>query len=181
MRPVFFADPANAALRKEDQAFLLGGDLLVIPKWAKNPAIPAGFNQSISLVGEDTVGDKYQCDLKIRDGAIVPLTKVIQNTTEFDHNDVTLMVRLNADGKAEGVLYEDANDGFGYHDGAFRLTRFTAERKDDRIVITQQITDGKMEPLDRNIAIEIILDDSVSRYTVKSTEKMTIKTTGNAG
>ncbi|MGA1529118.1 MAG: TIM-barrel domain-containing protein [Kiritimatiellia bacterium] len=181
MRPVFFADPANAALRKEDQAFLLGGDLLVIPKWAKNPAIPAGFNQSISLVGEDTVGDKYQCDLKIRDGAIVPLTKVMQSTAEFDHNDVTLMVRLDQNGKAEGKLYEDKNDGFGYHDGAFRPTRFTAERKHDRIVITQQITDGKMEPLDRNIAIEIILGDSVSRYTLKSTEKMTIKTTGNAG
>ncbi len=42
----------------------------------------------------------------------------------------------------------------------------------------KEIADGLRE---RKIPIEIILDDSVSRYTLKSTEKMTIKTTGNAG
>ncbi len=35
MAPVFFADPKDESLRAEEQAFMLGTDLLIIPAFAK--------------------------------------------------------------------------------------------------------------------------------------------------
>ena len=43
MAPVFFADPKDQALRSEEQAFMLGTDILVIPAFAKNPSLPKGI------------------------------------------------------------------------------------------------------------------------------------------
>ena len=173
MRPVFFAEPSNPALRKEDQVFLLGKDLLIIPKWAKNPNLPQGFTQIVSFVGEDTIGDKYQCDVKIRDGAIVPLTKVMQNITEYDHKDLSLMIRLNKKGKAEGVLYEDANDGFNYRKGEFRKSTFTAQKQGNKLFITRKVK-GKFKIGKRNIKIEVITDKGVIKKTVKESKRMII-------
>ena len=135
MRPLFFADPADAALRSEDQAFLLGNDLLVIPKWAVDPALPRGYSRLISLVGEASATDHFQCDLRIRDGAIIPLTKVIQSTVEYDHDDVTLLVSLDDAGEAAGWLYEDNHDGFGYRTGDYRLTRYVARQVDGQLKV----------------------------------------------
>ena len=41
MRPVFFADPKDAVLRAEDQAFPAGGDLLVVPAGRERPEAAA--------------------------------------------------------------------------------------------------------------------------------------------
>ena len=40
MKPVFFADPKDLSLRSEEQAFLLGENLLVVPRWASNVDLP---------------------------------------------------------------------------------------------------------------------------------------------
>lgn len=81
MQPAFFADPRDTRLRGEEQAFLLGGDLLVVPAWAKQPALPGGIWREVSLIDDDRQ-DAYQVGLKLRGGAIIPLGKVVQNTTE---------------------------------------------------------------------------------------------------
>ena len=39
MEPVFFADPKDLRLRSEQQAFLLGDNVLVIPAFAENPVL----------------------------------------------------------------------------------------------------------------------------------------------
>ena len=78
MAPVFLADPKDPSLRSEEQAFLIGTDLLVVPAFANNPSLPSNFNQRLSLVKSDTKG-KYQADLLVRDGSIIPAGKVIQN------------------------------------------------------------------------------------------------------
>lgn len=172
MRPVFFADPSNKKLRKEQQAFLLGADLLVIPKWAKKVRIPKGFTQSVSLVGEDTVSDPYQCDLRIRDGAIIPLTRVIQNTTEFDHSSLTLLVRLDKKGKAEGMLYEDDNDGFGYLNGKYRLIKYSAKLKNHSLVITRSRISGELSYKNRVVDIQIINNYQVINKTADDADKI---------
>ncbi len=121
MRPVFFADYKDTKLRKEQQAFLLGGDLLVIPKWADSPVLPAGKWRTVSIVGEDSKNDKYQPEVKIRPGAIVPLGDIIQNTTEFSIHNLTLFVSLDNLNKASGKMYLDAGDGFGYKKGDYAI------------------------------------------------------------
>ena len=60
MRPVFFADPTDLSLRREDRAFMLGPDLAVVPQWASEPALPKGDWREITLVGENTAEDTHQ-------------------------------------------------------------------------------------------------------------------------
>ena len=49
MRPVFFADPKDLSLRAEEEAFLIGDNLLIIPAYAKQPALPKGIWKELSL------------------------------------------------------------------------------------------------------------------------------------
>jgi len=75
VRPVFFADAVDPGLRREDVAFLLGADLLVVPNVFENretaptPNLPGSIWRTISLVGENscvtsppgvTVGDQHR-------------------------------------------------------------------------------------------------------------------------
>lgn len=172
MRPAFFADPRDASLREEDEAFLLGKDLLIIPKWAEGTSLPKGYAHSVSLVGEDAGGDPYQCDIRIRSGSIVPLTKVMQSTTEFDHKDLTLMICLDEKGEAEGQLYEDANDGFGYQKGEFRFTTFKAKQSGDGLIITQS-NEGNFATGQRDIKVEWITGQGVKKSRTKESKRMT--------
>ena len=57
MRLVFFADSKDTTLRKEDQVFVIGNDVLVIPKWAVNPVLPAGIWRTASIAGENNTKD----------------------------------------------------------------------------------------------------------------------------
>jgi len=99
MRPVFFADPKDTLLRAEEQAFLIGENLLVVPEWAQNPALPKGIWRNLSLIpGDDK--DSYQAKLKIRGGAIIPTGKIIQNTNEKSLDPLTLLVCLDEKGEA---------------------------------------------------------------------------------
>lgn len=65
MRPVFFSDPKDLSLRAEEEAFLVGDNLLIIPAFANQPALPKGIWKELSLVEGDQ-NDKYQAKMKIR-------------------------------------------------------------------------------------------------------------------
>ena len=45
MAPVFFADPKDESLRAEEQAFMLGTDLLIIPAFARILLYPKEFGK----------------------------------------------------------------------------------------------------------------------------------------
>ena len=134
MQPVFFADPADLSLRMEDQAFLLGRDLLVIPAWAQNTQLPGGIWREISLLPCEANRDEYQCTLKLRGGAILPVGPVIQSTEEItDKPPLELIVVLDQNGAAEGSLYEDAGDGYGFRREEYRLSQFRAQKQRDQV------------------------------------------------
>ena len=65
MRPLFFHDPKANYLRKEQGNFLIGSDLLIVPKWNKEGSIPSGNWRNISINGENSLNHKYHPDLKI--------------------------------------------------------------------------------------------------------------------
>jgi alpha-glucosidase len=163
MRPVFFADPRDPSLRAEDGAFLVGADLLVVPKWAKNAALPKGIWREISLVGENFEQDKYQASLKIRGGAIIPLGRVVQNTTEESLAPLTLLVCLDAQGAATGRLYEDAGDGFAYREGDYLLTTYRAvsDPSGDTVTVTITATEGARPRPERKLVVELITGTGV--------------------
>jgi alpha-glucosidase len=167
VRPVFFADPADASLRSEDRAFLIGADVLAVPNVSENPAsapapaLPDGIWRSVSLVGENAATDVNQPDLRVRGGAIVPLGPVMEYTQERALDPLTLLVSLDASGYAEGWLYEDAGDGFGYVGGAYRYARYTAARIGNQVTIAVAERQGQMATPTRPIDIRIITDTGV--------------------
>lgn len=159
MRPVFFADPKDTLLRAEEQAFLIGENLLVVPEWAQNPALPKGIWRNLSLIpGDDK--DSYQAKLKIRGGTIIPTGKIIQNTNEKSLDPLTLLVCLDEKGEAHGTLYWDEGDNWSFKDGNYSFQHFTAIRTADnkvQVKITQK--KGKYITENNDMAIVKIITD----------------------
>jgi alpha-glucosidase len=155
MRPVFFADVRDLRLRAEDQAFLVGADLLVVPHWAKAPQIPEGW-PAISLLGEDAQNDPHQATLRLRPGAILPLGKVVQSTNEESLAPLTLLVAPDADVRATGSLYEDAGDGFGYRDGDYLLTTYEAAPVEGGIRISVRSVEGRRARPERELIVQVV-------------------------
>ena len=142
MAPVFFADTKNLQLRGEEQAFLLGENLLVVPAFAQDPNLPTGIWEEISLVDGD-LHDKYQAKISIKGGSIVPAGKIIQNAGENSFDPLTLLVCLDKNGKSKGELYLDAGDGFGFEKGDYALVNFTAQKKGNKVIVKISNVEGK--------------------------------------
>ena len=162
MRPLFFADPTDMSLRMEDQAFLVGQDLMIIPQWATNPKQPKGIWRNVSIDNEKHEGDPYQCDMKIRGGAIVPLGPVVETTQQIGTvQQLTLLIILDEKSQAQGVVYEDAGDGYEYEKGQYCISTFTAEKTDDRVIVKCVNQQGNLKMKSRVVNITIVGADAV--------------------
>lgn len=176
-RPVFFAAPHEPSLRTEDQAFLLGDNLLVIPRWAVNPSLPSGIWRTISLVDGDTPNDPYQCELKIRGGAILPLGKMVQNTEENFLEELTLLVCLNENGTAQGTLYEDAGDGWDFEKGQYRLTEYTARQDANSVTVQISRQEGQRPRPLRRVFVQLITEKGILKAEGEETKTITFNLT----
>lgn len=162
MRPVFFADVRDLDLRREDQAFLLGANLLVVPKWANDPKLPKGIWRTIDLVGENSGKSKYQPDLKQRGGTIIPVGKVIQSTVEYTTDSLTLLVCLDKEMKAKGTLYNDAGDGFEYKNGQYAIDSFSAEKTgNNEVTVTCTKVEGNMHENQRFYRVGLVTEKGI--------------------
>ena len=92
------------------------------------------------------------------DGAILPLGPVMEYAQQAPLNPLELVVRLDADGRASGVLYEDAGDGYGYREGEYRVTRFDAVRDGDAVTVDGSVIEGEWARPDRRIVVRLLLD-----------------------
>jgi len=177
-RPVFFANPVDPKLRREDSAFLLGSDLLVVPKLTlkadRASAQPSGIWRTVSLVGENAAEDVNQPDLKIRGGAIIPLGKVVQSTVEKSLDPLTLLVCLDENGLAEGVLYEDAGDGYGYKKGQYLLTKYAARQDGNRVIVEIISKQGQMLRPKRQTMVELITANGIIKTQGDETKQIVI-------
>jgi len=167
MRPAFFADPSDPDLREEEEAFLVGGDLLVLAQLSKKAghkhALPDGIWRPFTLVGEDPEDDVTQPEIRIRGGAIIVLGRVIQNTTEKSLDPLTLVVCLDDSGRAEGRLYEDAGEGWEFKDGQYLLTTYQARTTDRGVVVEIKTSEGAMQRPARKVVVELVTEDGVVR------------------
>ena len=161
MRPVFFNNPAEKSLRTEQENFLLGSDLLIVPKWSENGQIPAGNWRNISINGEKSQNHKYHPDVLIRPGAIVPLCNPIVSTNSFSLDTITLIVSLDSNLSAKGILYSDLGEGYGYQDGEFSLVEFYAQTQNGITTLNTKIIDGNSFPNDTKLNIKLIMDGEV--------------------
>jgi len=142
MRPAFWADTKDLSLRGEQNIYLLGNDLMIVPRYATDAAIPQGDWDCIPFEGK--ADDGRQAYVALRAGAIVPLANVFQNTVEYNTDELTLLVNTDADGKACGVMYEDAGDGYGYRRGEFAEYQFTATTEKGKVTVSVEQTAGSL-------------------------------------
>ncbi len=161
-RPVFFADPKDAALRSEDDAFLLGADVLVVPNLTpladRVHALPKGVWREVDLVGAaDSV---HIPKIRVRAGAIVPVGPIVEYVDQPSSEPLTLLVSLDDAGNATGTLYDDAGDGWGYQSGDFLLTTYTAKREGGKVRVSVASTEGQRSRLPRDLRVMILRDDT---------------------
>lgn len=159
MRPLFFADPADPALRSAQDSFLLGADVLVRasvrPEGGCESPLPAGRWRRFEPAAQS---DDNLPQLLLRPGAILPMGPIMQHTGERPLDPVTLVVNLDESGRAEGILFEDAGEGFGYRDGDYLLTTYAAERQNNHVRVWVKSSDGKRSRPLRAAEILILLD-----------------------
>lgn len=159
MRPAFMADDRDAALRAEQQVFMLGNDLLIIPRWAKTAALPKGDWDVMPLEKAD---DGYQAYVALRPGAVVPMANLYQNTVEYRTDSLTLMVNPDARGMAEGCLYEDAGNGYGYRQGDYAEYRLKASVANGRLTVSLEKAAGKRVVAPKTLRVGLVADGKVT-------------------
>lgn len=168
-RPLFFADPADPALRDADSAFLLGDDLLVAAKTSKRRTdqhpMPRGDWRAFDFEGFDGSRDSTdpdQAELFVRAGGIVHTGPVHQHFGDRpdQRDELILIVALDDTGHASGELYEDAGEGWAFREGEFLRTRTTAALEDgDTVVVRTQTIGGKQQRPDRILRVRLLLGE----------------------
>ena len=156
VRPLFFADPADARLRDQDDAFLLGNDLLVAcrtsPDGVLPDVLPRGSWRRIGIVPGD-LDDPDLPALYLREGAALPLGPIMEYSDERPLDEVELVANPDPSGQAVGYLYEDDGDGYDYRDGGFRVIRWTVRAGAKGARIESGVLEGRRKgPLPRATA-----------------------------
>lgn len=149
-RPLFMADAKDLSLRGEERAFLLGGDVMVIPNWAGQTAMPKGDWRKLDLSSMNSSVRKndIQAQLLQRPGTVVPVANLAQSTEQLRTDSLTLYVCLDEMQQATGTLYEDAGDGFAYRRGDYSLTRFDARLEKKLLTVSLARIEGAYQGCD---------------------------------
>jgi alpha-glucosidase len=172
MRPVFMADAKDASLRSEQKAFMLGADLLILPRWAGDAQLPQGDWDIIPFEDAD---DGYQPYVALRPGAIVPMANLYQNTTDMRTDSLTLLVNPDQGGSAKGSLYEDAGDGFQFLHGQYAQYSIKAQTIDKKITVSISKVGGKMSEKSRTLRVGIVSDGKVTYSPWTAASEVTMK------
>ena len=148
-RPVFFADPRDPRLRTVEDAFLLGGDLLVAADMELDrqldPVLPRGDWGEVRAFNRDERGQRDPDLPRMfqRPGSIVPMGRVMQRVDETPLDTLEVLVCLDDRGRASGRLYEDAGDGQGHERGEYRWTELTAELEQGQVRVHAHKSSGE--------------------------------------
>jgi alpha-glucosidase len=162
MRALFMEDPTNAALRSQQQAFMLGDELLITPKWATGVVKPTGTWTSISLVGENSVTDAYQPNIEIKAGSILPLGQIVQSTADYTADSLTLIVSLDANDRATGSVYSDAGEGYAYQTGSYLMRSFNIKPSGtDSLMLTAVVDSGSLSTTTNRYNVGIVTAHSI--------------------
>lgn len=172
MRPVFMADARDKSLRAEQKAFMLGADLIIIPRWAGDANLPGGDWDILPLEDKD---DGFQPYLAQRPGSVIPMANLYQNTVEMKTDSLTLLVNPDSEGRAEGRLYEDAGDGFDYRLGGYAEYQLQAVTVGKKLTVSIAKVDGKAEAKARVLRIGIVCDGKVTYSPWTAGNSVTMK------
>ena len=175
MRPLFMADETDASLRAEQKVYLVGSDLMIIPRWANQPTYPALPKGDWDIIPFEEKDDLYQAFVAQRPGSIVPLANLVQSTDFYKVDSLTLLVNPDAEGKAVGTLYEDAGEGFGYRTGDYALSELTATSTAKTITVSIRKNEGQRESAVKYLRVGIVADGKVTYSPWTAGNEVTMK------
>jgi len=174
LRPLFFVAPTDPSLRGVESAFLVGPDLLVVPRLAADTpkALPLlkGAWRKVEW-GDGNPEDLP--DVFLRPGAILPLGPVRQHADDGPLDPLTLLINLDETGIANGVLYEDSGEEYEFVNAQIRRTRYRAQRDGDAIFVRLSGLDGGRGLERRKVLVRILTDDG--EITGEGSERGTIR------
>ncbi|KAK9195343.1 hypothetical protein WN943_003464 [Citrus x changshan-huyou] len=156
--PTFFSDPEDVTLRKLENSFLLGPVLVcasTLPDQRSDKlqhALPKGIWQSFDF----EVHIRYLfLDVYLYPLKSCPPHQHIGESKPSD--DLTLLVALDENGKAKGVLFEDDGDGYGFTEGQYLLTHNEAELQMSDVTIRVSKSEGLWKRPKRRLIVKILL------------------------
>ena len=157
MRPLFFVEPENQDLYNYAETYLWGEDFLISPvleagKTMQEVYFPKGNDWIDYYSGKKYEGGKSQnvqlvedhIPTFVRSGAIIPTAKPMQNTKEFDGNELVLNYYYNEQKSTELELYQD--DGKlrnAYENGAYEILEIEAETEKNILKFELEAEIGK--------------------------------------
>ncbi|MBI4534379.1 MAG: DUF5110 domain-containing protein [Candidatus Melainabacteria bacterium] len=136
MRPLSWHYPNDAIATEIEDEFLFGKDILVAPilqrgKTMRSVYFPPGLWHSFEGGGHFQGGATHWVSFPlghvpafVRDGAIVPLADVVQNTAELHNSQITFVCYGES---AQGVYFEDDGISFNYEQGQYNEWILTME------------------------------------------------------
>ncbi|XP_044481908.1 alpha-glucosidase 2 isoform X2 [Mangifera indica] len=160
--PTFFADPKDPSLRTLENSFLLGSLLVCASSMPDQRldklqcTLPNGIWQSFDF--DDSHPDLPA--LFLQGGSIIPVGPPYQHVGESDpSDDLTLLVALDENGKAKGILFEDDGDGYGFTEGQYLLTHYLAELQESVVTVRISATEGSWKRPQRHLNVKLLLGE----------------------
>lgn len=158
--PTFFADLKDSKLRIHENSFTLGPVLIYASTMRDHGVnqlqhtLPKGIWLSFDF--DDSHPDLPA--LYLQGGSIIPFGHPYQHIGEADpSDDLSLLVALDEQGKAKGVLYEDDGDGYEYTKGGYLLTTYVAELQTSVVTVRVFNTEGSWKRPKRHLHVYLLL------------------------
>ena len=172
MRPLFFEEPENFRLYSVAGEYLWGDAFLVSPVVRpdiseKEIYFPKTSNWFDFYTGEKhEKGSTASIKLKeeyiptfVRGGALIPMAKPMQSTSEFTPYKVELHYFFDRESqKSEAILYhDDGKTSAAYEKGLFEILNFSAEKKQGNLEITIEKEPGVKRKTSEFQKLEVII------------------------
>lgn len=164
MRPLVWEFPRDPRVANRADSYMVGDAILVAP--VGQPGVqeravylPAGvwydaWSGERIVAGDERSpeagGTVRACEapldrmpIFIRGGAILPVESLRQHTGESGDGVLRLIVAPDSEGRAEGTVYGDAGEGFGYQDGVYWTAEVSA--RDGRVDLAVTRGEGYRE------------------------------------
>ncbi len=156
VRPLWTLDPPDASLHETPLVFLLGKEVLVDAR-AEGGELPALSPQVRDWMPFDVQPGLPR--LYLKPGTMIPMGPVRQFAAESALDPLEFVVALDAQGQAQGMLYEDDGEGFGYTRNEGRIAYYAAQRTDKDVVVKMVRLDGAWPMAKRRFIARVLLPD----------------------
>jgi alpha-glucosidase len=165
MRPMFLEFPAETDLAANDQEFMFGPDLLVVPQISetRDPLrvdLPAGTwydywtgKQVVAKSPFELTPKLDELPVFVRAGAILPKQAVIQHVEEIPRGPLEL--NLYPGPNCNGSLYSDDGNSFAYQRGVFFRTRFSCAADAKSLHVQIAKAEGTFTPWWKQIRLTV--------------------------